>query len=108
MFATPKGDDSTLELSWIRTPYVPPCPTDFCATLGDPPANVDLTTDGSIDWIHWGDPTGSGFVDPDRKVGVDPSAGPIGTLMTVGTGFTVAEYNNNPNTCVLCRRNAAR
>jgi hypothetical protein len=49
---------------------------------------VNLTPEGSVDWVHWGDNS------LNRKAGVSAQ---LSTYMEVGTG-TVFNYNNDPRT----------
>ena len=53
-----------------------------------PPASVDLTSEGTADWTHWGLITSNSF---NRKSGVGPQ---ISTLTVLGTN-SLARYSNN-------------
>ena len=49
---------------------------------------VNLTTEGTLDWVHWGDAAGSAAT---RKAGVTPQ---ISTFTIVGSG-NLTNYNND-------------
>jgi hypothetical protein len=49
---------------------------------------VNLTTEGTVDWIHWGD-----NAIPNRKAGVTPQ---LSTFTALGTGGNLNSYNNDP------------
>jgi hypothetical protein len=58
-------------------------------TVATPPASVQLTTEGTADWVHWGTFTSSDF---DHKAGVTPQ---ISNFTSVA-GATAARYTGNP------------
>ena len=58
-------------------------------SLASPPASLQLSTEGSLDWAHWGLNTSSDF---NHKSGVTQQ---ISNFTTVGAGSPL-RYNNNP------------
>jgi hypothetical protein len=60
-------------------------------TRSIPPAAVDLTTEGTLDWIHWGYSSGSSF---NRKTAVEPQ---ISNVVALGPG-PFEQYANNYTT----------
>ena len=68
----------------------PPGSSGFLSgSLASPPASLQLSTEGSLDWAHWGLNTSSDF---NHKSGVTQQ---ISNFTTVGAGSPL-RYNNNP------------
>jgi hypothetical protein len=82
-----KSAGQNLTVTWTQAGQV--CQDALCPSVGNPAASVDLTAEGSTDWIHWG----VNGVTPDRKKGVSAS---ISNFALVGTSSTPNTYNNNP------------
>src|SRR6266481_5962466 len=60
-------------------------------SVAPPPANVNLTTEGTSDWIHWGR---SDVNDVDRKI---TGLSQISNFTTIGSGTTVVRLTDSPS-----------
>ena len=60
-------------------------------SVAPPPANVDLTTQGNTDWIHWGR---TAVNDIDRKA---TGLSQISTFTKIGTGTNVVRLTDSPS-----------
>jgi uncharacterized membrane protein len=61
----------------------------LAGSIATPAAGIQLTTEGAIDWAHWGTTAASSF---DHKSGVSSQ---ISNYTAVGSG-TIAQFGNNP------------
>src|SRR5438309_7686007 len=60
-------------------------------SVAPPPASVNLTVEGSTDWIHWGLNTAT---DVDREI----NGGPLITnFSTIGSGTNVVSLTDSPS-----------
>src|SRR2546423_11319435 len=61
-------------------------------TVTTPPSSVNLTTEGTADWVHYGLNTAT---DVNRK---STGGSQITTATLIGTGTTKARFNDSPST----------
>lgn len=60
-----------------------------------PGSTVNLTTNGTLDWVHWGTYTEYAF---DRKAGVTPQIGALSTIGSDNKGYVfIYEFSDNTN-----------
>jgi len=88
-FDTAGPDGWLANINYVRVTQGTPQPT-LAGTLATPPTLVNLTTEGTADWIHWG------LIDEtsvNRKSGVTPM---LGDYTVIGTS-PVQRYDDNPS-----------
>ncbi len=88
--AAPQSSPTPGSSAVTPTPTTAPQPRSMLTvSLSAPLANVNLTNEGSRDWIHWGL---NRSTETDRKNGVAPQ---FGTYTVIGNA-AAQPYNNNP------------